>query len=518
MPTTMSTQAVPQLPKLGWWADLDVENDSLSVLHGTSVEVGEGFLVEGVWDGDFSLGEFHKSEAFFGSGIRLQDGDVYFVASSAPVDRLFFGEHGGHVFASNSLLIMLAQIDASLVPDLDYRRETRFMIEGIDGENDKFPVQHEHLEYLRQFAGKNAVISNGRADYRRRDTVRSFDNYEHYFAELNSAIARIGDNYTDPSRTTRIRPFGTLTTGYDSPAVTCVTKKIGVKECFTYTGSWSEQSTNDPALDATKVAAALGVETISLNASQIKSSVDEQFMHAASSLGAQTNLLPLAAYIESHCDSALLFTGYSGGNVWGAKLKPSAIGRDLKRRDVSGLDLSELRLKSGFVNVPVPFIFSANLESIYAITRSEEMAPWRLNNAYDRPIPRRMLEESGVDRELFGMTKAAVFTRRSRPATESLRTDFETYLRREQGIGNGYVYFRLVVDRATAMVLTSLLKLYLKVEFLRPRRPRVRRTYDYLVEGKSPLGFRVNFRSLLYKWSVASTVERIKGGALYPDR
>ena len=111
MPTALSTQVSPRLPRLGWWADLDVSNDSLEVVHGSSVESGDGFLVEGVWDGDFSLGEFHKSEAFFGSGIRLEDGDVHFVASSAPVDRLFIGHHGSHIFVSNSLLIMLAQID-----------------------------------------------------------------------------------------------------------------------------------------------------------------------------------------------------------------------------------------------------------------------------------------------------------------------------------------------------------------------------------------------------------------------
>ena len=517
MPTRMSTQAMPQFPRLGWWADFDVSNDSLAVMHGTSVESGEDFLVEGVWDGDFSAGEFHKSEAFFGSGIRLENGDVYFVASSAPVDRLFIGQTGGHVFASNSLLIMLAQIDASLVPDLDYRRETMFMMEGIESGNGRFPIQHEYLEYLTQFTCKNAVFSQGQAAYRRRDAVRSFDDFEHYQSELTATLARIGKNYRDPSRVTNVRPFGTLSTGYDSTAVTCLARKIGLEECFSYTGSWSKRSTNDPAFDATPIASALGVEIISLNYPEIQSPVDEQFMNAASSLGSQAKLLPLAAHIESHCSSAVLFTGYSGGTVWGLNVKASLVGRDLKRRDVSGLDLSELRLKSGFVNVPVPFIFATNLESILAISQSEDMAAWRLNTGYDRPIPRRILEEAGVDRGLFGMTKAAVFNRRSRPTTESLRIDFEAHLRRELGVGKGYIYVRLILDRLTAMVLKGLLKLSAKFRFLRSIRSRLRSTYDQLVEGISPLGFRVNFRSVLYKWSVSSAVDRIRGRSIYPD-
>jgi len=37
----------------------------------------------------------------------------------------------------------------------------------------------------------------------------------------------------------------------------------------------------------------------------------------------------------------------------------------------------------------------------------EEMMPYTLNNDYDRPIPRRIAEESGVPRELFGQEKKA---------------------------------------------------------------------------------------------------------------
>lgn len=517
MPTRISTQAMPQFPKLGWWADFDVSNDSLSALHGTSVELGDGFLVEGTWDGDYSLGEFHRSEAFFGSGIRLEHGDVYFVASSAPIDRLFICRDGSHFLASNSLLIMLAQIDATLDPDLDYRRETMSITEGIDSENNRFPIRHKSIDYLTQFICKNAVVSNGSATFHRRDMTRSFDGFEHYFSELSGTLARIGANYTDPSRATNVRPFGTLSTGYDSTAVTCLSREIGVKECFTYTGSWSKRSMRDPAFDAGPIASALGVEMISLNSSGNRSAVDEQFMHAASRIGAQLKLLPLAAHIESHCSSAVLFTGYFGDSVWGLNPKASVVGRGLKRADVSGLDLSELRLKSGFVNLPVPFIFATNVESILAVSRSKEMAPWRLNTAYDRPIPRRILEEVGVDRHLFGMHKSAVFNHSSRPTNTSLRLEFEDYLQQEFGVGKVYIYVRLIVDKVTGIVLKSLLKFVPKVRVFRSMRLRLRSIRNQTVEGISPLGFRVNFRTILYQWSVSSAVDRIKSGSLYLD-
>ena len=517
MPTRISAQAMPQFPKLGWWADFDASNDSLSVLHGTSVELGDGFLVEGTWDGDFSLGEFHKSEAFFGSGIRLQHGDVHFVASSAPIDRLFICQDGDHFYASNSLLIMLAQIGATLDPDLDYRRETLSITEGIDSENNRFPIRHKSIEHLTQFICKNAVVSNGSMTYHRRDIPRSFDNFEHYLSELTGTLARIGANFADSYRATSVRPFGTLSTGYDSTAVTCLSREIGVQQCFTYTGSWSKRSISDPAFDAGPIASALGVETISLNSSANQSAVDEQFMQAASRIGAQTKLLPLAAHIERHCSSAVLFTGYYGDIVWGTNHKASAAGRELKRSGVSGLDLSELRLKSGFVNLPVPFIYATNVESILSVSRSKAMAPWQLNTAYNRPIPRRISEEAGVDRHLFGARKSAVFNHANLPTNTSLRLEFADYLQREFGVGKVYLYARLFADKVAGAVLKSLIDIVSKVRVLRSMRLWLRSTQNQMVEGRSPLGFRLNFRTALYQWSVSSAVDHIKSGSLYPN-
>lgn len=39
------------------------------------------------------------------------------------------------------------------------------------------------------------------------------------------------------------------------------------------------------------------------------------------------------------------------------------------------------------------------------ISQSEEMQPWSIRNYYDRPIPRRLLEESNVKRDMFGKEK-----------------------------------------------------------------------------------------------------------------
>ena len=67
--------------------------------------------------------------------------------------------------------------------------------------------------------------------------------------------------------------------------------------------------------------------------------------------------------------------------------------------------MSEQHLWDGSITVPMPLFGATAWESIHRISCSEEMAPWRLNNNYDRPIPRRICEEAGIKRENFGVAK-----------------------------------------------------------------------------------------------------------------
>lgn len=57
--------------------------------------------------------------------------------------------------------------------------------------------------------------------------------------------------------------------------------------------------------------------------------------------------------------------------------------------------------------MPVPFIGALRHPDLYGIAHSDEMLPYRLGTDYDRPLARRMAEEAGVPRELFGQEKKA---------------------------------------------------------------------------------------------------------------
>ncbi len=72
---------------------------------------------------------------------------------------------------------------------------------------------------------------------------------------------------------------------------------------------------------------------------------------------------------------------------------------------MAGANSTDMRLRIGYFHFPVPYTLGVFAPALNRISRSREMSPWRIGGTYDRPIPRRLLEEAGVPRELFGQTK-----------------------------------------------------------------------------------------------------------------
>ncbi len=102
----------------------------------------------------------------------------------------------------------------------------------------------------------------------------------------------------------------------------------------------------------------------------------------------------------------LFFTGYHGDKVWNCN--NTKVSTDIIRGDASGVSLAEFRLRLGFIHLPVPFLGCIQHPSIHAISNSAEMQPWSTGGKYDRPIPRRLIEEYGVPGHLFGRQKKAI--------------------------------------------------------------------------------------------------------------
>lgn len=437
MKPTLRSREIPTLPKLAWVASLDMNHGTLEVTHGSGVECRADWVVEGVWDGEFSEGAFHRSENFFGSGIRVERDNVYFVPSSALVDRLLYCISGDCLLISNSLVLLLAFTGATLDKNHDYRIESNAICKGIRKYRRELPVLHREISHFCQLYHDTMLVADGCISFRSRSQKRRISSFEDYSALVRSVLRAISRNSQDPSRKHKLSAFTTLSSGYDSVAVSCLVRECGVTTCFTSVprSKWRPSYWlfgNTGLDDGRPIADALHLSAMPLRALRPsdEASVDsELYFYAATCASFELVFHSMSTYIQRNCAAALVFTGYHGDKVWDVNVADDFQGDDMRRGDISGLTLSEVRLKSGFINVGVPFILARSIKDLVEISRSDAMAPWRLHNSYDRPIPRRIAETAGVGRWLFGMKKNAAWRSRGYPVNRQFRREFFRFVR-----------------------------------------------------------------------------------------
>jgi hypothetical protein len=136
---------------------------------------------------------------------------------------------------------------------------------------------------------------------------------------------------------------------------------------------------------------------------------------------------------EAQLVGKLLVIGRYGDVVFG--LDPAKRLSDFRTtRDnvIAGSTLLEFRLRAGFLQFNPLYAAGLHVAALHAIAASDEMTPWRIGGSYDRPIPRRILEEAGIPRTLFGVRKAAsaaLHVKSAAGLSPAARADFEAYRR-----------------------------------------------------------------------------------------
>jgi hypothetical protein len=494
---------IADLPKLMWLAAIQRDSKTLTVFHGPAVECRDQWMVEGIWDGEFARGEFHRSEHFFGSGLRVDGDRLYCVPSSALVDRLFYCQQKQKLLVANSLILLLAFTDSKLDRSHDYKLESSSILQGLEHYKKDFTIVNPEIDQFAQVYHENIVIDDDGISFERRSRIHDIASFEQYNALLNEVLIRLKRCYTSPARKTRLDAFTTISSGYDSTAVACLAKAIGVDTCFTSKRSNSSM----PALidrhrafdDGGPIAAALEMKAIYLSHRISSSSDDELYFYAVDPSKTELVFHSMAAHIERTCQAAVVFTGYHGDKMWDSGLEDKYLNDQIIRGDISGLRLSEIRLKSGFIHVAVPFIFARSVASISRITDSPEMEPWRLRNSYDRPIPRRISETAGVDRRLFGFRKKMVSTSQAYPRNAQLKKRFFESLEENYRVKPGLVHMSIALDKAAHVFLRAASNL----APVKRSKPALRWTNMRinLLERKPIFGKHVDLQTLLFLWS-----------------
>lgn len=432
----LSFQRIDALPPLAWIACC--KDDRTEVLHGRQVETFQDGFVEGAWDGPFSERGFVDAEWFCGSGGKLSGDGIVFTSATHVISALYhFKSSGGGVLFSNSLYLLMAREGLSMDDGyLDYEADFATILKGVHDYKKTVHVldrQGSPADVMCFYFREISVDRTGELRVRVKPSVRTFVSFGDYRERLFSAIRAFADNAADGGRKHRYQLVTTISSGYDAPCCAAVAKYAGCDTAVTFAaeGKYAEDSGKG-------IAQRLGYGTIIERSAQEyrkrKDLVEAPYL-AAGELGPS---ISFSCFDEEFRGNAV-FTGERGDSVWNCRAT-NRNGNFAVIAQNARLDSGEKRLWLGYIPVPMPLYGATAWESLYDIANSEEMASWRLSNNYDRPIPRRILEEAGVPREMFGTHKhgAGFFFRfdtlkrlKSR-LSQASAASFEAFVRRQR--------------------------------------------------------------------------------------
>ena len=383
-------------PKLAWVATLDGRQVLLE--HGPAVEAFDDWAFEGTWEGCFVEGDFDRHENVMGTGLRIRGDRVVFAPPSHTCDKLYYVQAtpSSPACVSNSLPCLLATRNLMLAPGADHATVVRSVVGGIDKARTVLKTDaadiHLHYYHLLVWDGQQFEVQA------RRSEAPAFASYQEYFSYLKSVGRGLWQNLYARERAHAVKVSATtISSGYDSAAVSAIVREIGVKLAYTLKRR-SLVSRDDSGRAA---AERLGLEVLECRSPFTGLTGHERFW-ANMGDGEDMNLLAFPVPQGPSC----LFTGFHGDKVW-SRHTTSLDLTHLQRGDMSGGSSTEYRIAAGIIHCPLVFCGLSQVRSIQKISTSFEMMPWVLGVAYDRPIPRRILEEAGVARSLFGQKKSA---------------------------------------------------------------------------------------------------------------
>lgn len=393
---TFCFHCVEELPPLSWCSVIDKGSSSADVYHGKFVETSHGFFVEGGWDKPFQEGQFENSTLFMGSGGKIMDSKFIFCTPCHTMERLYVFSDCSRLLLSNSMPFILKMSDQHL--DMSYISHNADIISIILGTSRYVKsVPTEPKGRLHFYCYCNIEI-----DYDlnirviRKTPPEPYVDYRSYKHFLIDGLTALIDNLNSDSRLIKYSLATTVSSGYDSAACAALAKEIGCTKAITL-------AKDDGADSGAEIARALGYADITerlQNEYMDMPGYPEAEFVATGVLGEDM----VMACFEDILPQTILLTGFHGDQIWGMSQGDPSV--HIVRGDPSGCDLTEFRLRTGWINAPIPLWGAVNHPSVQAISNSNEMQEWVLSDtAYNRPIPRRLVEERNVPRKLFGQAK-----------------------------------------------------------------------------------------------------------------
>ncbi|MBZ2174089.1 hypothetical protein K8M07_02310 [Schnuerera sp. xch1] len=390
------------LPKLSWCAVTTHKSSEIHIYHGNGVETFEDFFVEGAWDGDFCSGDFDESEFFMGSGGKMSEngsGGVILATSNHTLERLYSISEESVIYISNSLPFILYMSDSELESKyLSYETVFNSILKGINKYTKMIPLNEGKKINLHYYCN---ILLNDKYELLelQKNEIKSFKDYEDYENRLVKALKTFVNNAQDPERKIKYELTTTISKGYDAAACAAMAYEVGCEKVVSFD---KPQKYADDCGD--DIAKKLGYKSIiTKNANEYlnnKSLVEAEFV-SSGELG--TGIVFTA--FEKEFKNSVVFIGERGDKIWDKNRTDYNNYFRFENEVFTSTSMVENRLRIGYIIIPMPLFGASQWPSIHKISNSDEMKSYSIGGNYDRPIPRRILETRGIDRNMFGVEK-----------------------------------------------------------------------------------------------------------------
>ncbi|MDO8507925.1 MAG: hypothetical protein Q7S53_05185 [bacterium] len=421
---SFEVQTNPSIPPLAWICK--ISDDKYHFTAGENVEHSKEMIFEGAWDGDFKASKVEDSEFVFGSGAVLKKGKVIFIPPKHTLELLYVlhDRKGENIYVSNSICFILQSAKVNLngsffkqISDCLNSSGDIATRRGID-RYEQLIASDSRYSFYRMMFYNFSVDSFGKIQMYRKLPKKYFSNYPEYRKFLSDKTAQIFANARSKDRKFAYNPITSVSKGYDSPAVSVIAKENGCEDALTL-----DVVVGGVDDSGTKIAKKLGMNTTSCKyfASDKVSSlymelkgrlkdISLEFI-ASSGVGDDVTFYPFRKELKKK----LFLTGIYGDAAWGrvgmlaSKLSSGEepLNPGLPVQISYCKSINEFRLMTNFIYVPLPFIGARFPYPLKKISNSPGMKEYSIGGDYDRPIPRRIVEEAGIQRSDFGAIKSA---------------------------------------------------------------------------------------------------------------
>ena len=393
---------VVSIPELAWCAQIPADKKIITVIHGPGVETQDDMFYEGAWDGPLTYTGLDKATEFSGTGGRLIDDTVEFMTPTYPYRGLLMTRLSNSVLVSNSLPFLLSRIgDKPSIKQSGYYTRLFFIFNaGFNQERTPLTMANGSKVNLHIYCN----IRFGQGKYKKTNPVEPAD-FSDYRDRLVGMLQRIRENASDPNRKQTYKPLVTLSRGYDSVACAALAREAGWRDSVNLKTEDTED--NNFGDDATLIAEKLGmtIETFDFDAwRDLPDSPEAEFVATA-----WAAVMVRFAGMKQRLRHSLLVLGSSGDVTWNAESQGINKNWLRKRKGVRASmgaeSLWEFQLHTGFIPVYPATYMAMYWRLLHKMMSEEELKSWSVGGNYDRPFARRIAEEAGIPRELFGQQK-----------------------------------------------------------------------------------------------------------------